>query len=333
MRTLSSQEIDFFHTEGYAIVNDVFQPGDIDCVCHEMHVQISNLVEEMVMAGIIPADMRRHSFLQQLARVFESSPEAGKRIIAALEGRAGGGYKGEAFFSLITNPRLLHLVRGLIGDEIVASSAYRIRPKLPGQARGVVPWHQDSGYFDPICDEHLILTCWIPLVDANLHNGCLQILPRSHRQGLFPHFSGGNADFLVIPDDRLPVATSTPVTAECLRGGVVLLSNLTPHCSTWNYSDQIRWSIDLRFQQPSSPNNLALSPKIDSQGADVNVSESYQMACYPPEADFLVSSASMPEAVVDFAAFCDRREAFERASALPRPRRSWPPLLRHDITN
>ena len=35
---------------------------------------------------------------------------------------------------------------------------------------------------------------------------------------------------------------------ECKRGDVVLMSRFTPHRSTPNYSDQCRWSLDLRYQ-------------------------------------------------------------------------------------
>ena len=55
------------------------------------------------------------------------------------------------------------------------------RPKLPKLGRGDVPWHQDSGYVAAHCDKQLIITCWIPLVDATPENGCVQILPRTHR--------------------------------------------------------------------------------------------------------------------------------------------------------
>jgi phytanoyl-CoA hydroxylase len=321
LRNLSRQERDSFDREGYLIVDELFQAEDLDPLCHEMHEYINAQVERFIAEGALPTGLQNCTFEQQLARAFEHSSEVGNDIIAGLEGRAGGGYKGKAFYSLLTNARLLHLIRGLIGDEIVASSAYRIRPKLPGQYRGVVPWHQDSGYFDPICDEHLILTCWIPLVDADAHNGCMRILPGAHRQGLLPHFSGGNANFLVIQDDTLP--PGEPIIAECQRGGLVLMSNLTPHCSTWNYSDQVRWSVDLRFQSATKPNNLSLLPSL---GSDVSEVQSYQLACYPPEADLLVSSASRQDEIIDYRGFCERRTAFERARGLPRPRRNWPHL-------
>src|SRR5438552_258432 len=82
------------------------------------------------------------------------------------------------------------------------------------------------------------------LADAKVHNGCMKILPRSHRRGVIEHHTGGNANFLVIQDEDLPEDAPAPVTAECPQGGVVLMTNLTPHCSTPNYADHVRWSVD-----------------------------------------------------------------------------------------
>jgi hypothetical protein len=41
------------------------------------------------------------------------------------------------------------------------------------------------------------------------------------------------------------------VTCEVPFGGVLLLNNCIPHRSLENYSDKTRWSLDLRWQDPS----------------------------------------------------------------------------------
>ena len=40
------------------------------------------------------------------------------------------------------------------------------------------------------------------------------------------------------------------VTCEVPFGGMVLLNNSIPHRSLENHSDKIRWSLDLRWQDP-----------------------------------------------------------------------------------
>ena len=43
------------------------------------------------------------------------------------------------------------------------------------------------------------------------------------------------------------------VTCEVPFGGMLLLNNCIPHRSLENYSDKIRWSLDLRWQDPKKP--------------------------------------------------------------------------------
>ena len=61
-------------------------------------------------------------------------------VYKGVMGRGGGGHAGEALFKIITHPNLLAKVESLVGPEIVGSSVYRVRPKVPGLPHGVVPW-------------------------------------------------------------------------------------------------------------------------------------------------------------------------------------------------
>jgi ectoine hydroxylase-related dioxygenase (phytanoyl-CoA dioxygenase family) len=47
-----------------------------------------------------------------------------------------------------------------------------------------VPWHQDAAYLEPIASRTLQLTAWVPLIDANRHNGTIQVVRGGHRSGL-----------------------------------------------------------------------------------------------------------------------------------------------------
>jgi hypothetical protein len=50
------------------------------------------------------------------------------------------------------------------------------------------------------------------------------------------------------------------------------------------------------------------------------------MACYPPEADFVIRSAAHPERVIsDWRQFEALRRAYEEARNLPSPKRGWQP--------
>ena len=56
-------------------------------------------------------------------------------------------------------------------------------PTTPtGQA--TVPWHQDNSYLDEECWDKLQVTAWVPLIDTNTNNGCMQVVRRGHTSGV-----------------------------------------------------------------------------------------------------------------------------------------------------
>ena len=56
---------------------------------------------------------------------------------------------------------------------------------IKGQGEyGEVPWHQDSAYYNFI--PNLALTAWIAISDTDKNNGCLRIIPFTHKKEI-PH--------------------------------------------------------------------------------------------------------------------------------------------------
>ena len=83
-------------------------------------------------------------------------------------------------FAFCFNPNLLAPVESIVGPEITLSPIQHLRPYTPrrGERQPMqVPWHQDQGVTREEADASQILTVWIPLVDVDPGNGCLQVLP------------------------------------------------------------------------------------------------------------------------------------------------------------
>lgn len=304
---LTPAEVDAFTREGYVVVEHAVEPAVLDRVDAEIDAVLGRLAREAVERGELTEDFAGLPLAQRLAAVHRQTPS----VFEALHGR--GRLNGPAVFDVLTDERLLDCVASLVGEEIVASSVYRIRAKAPGGV-GQVAWHQDSGFFEPYCDNALIVTCWVPLVDSTLENGCLWVWPGAHRDGLRRHVPAMDAGGLGLARDALPRDEGVPVPVP--RGGAVLFTNLTPHASFANVSDHARFSLDMRYQSADLVNNAGVPPLLDPDDeADRPV------ACYPPEADCLVRSTRNPELVVrDAAAFRALRE-----SHVPgRLSRQWP---------
>jgi Phytanoyl-CoA dioxygenase (PhyH) len=54
----------------------------------------------------------------------------------------------------------------------------------------VFAWHQDQAYWIGT-DDHRTATCWLPVDDSTIKNGCIQFLPGSHREPVRPHVPVG----------------------------------------------------------------------------------------------------------------------------------------------
>jgi ectoine hydroxylase-related dioxygenase (phytanoyl-CoA dioxygenase family) len=82
------------------------------------------------------------------------------------------------------------------------------------------PWHQDNGY--TFVEPQQYLTCWVPLVDADVDNGCPWIAPGRHAQGTLAHWLTpiGLKCLEDVPD---------AVPAPARAGDVVVFSSLAPH--------------------------------------------------------------------------------------------------------
>ena len=77
------------------------------------------------------------------------------------------------------NARLVDLIEPFIGPEIVCNPVSHIRPKMPSTD---VPFHQDAIFTTQEAKDILQVTVWIPLVDVNEENGCLEVQPGVHRE-------------------------------------------------------------------------------------------------------------------------------------------------------
>lgn len=317
--SLTHQELESFHELGYLVKPNIFSPSDLQPLKDALTEIIDRKARELKAEGLLADTFAEETFGRRLARTRAANQAAGDLITEHIMGKGGGGYNGAAILQCIRHPALLACVESLIGPDIVGSSVYRIRPKLPGWDRGEVPWHQDSGYTMAHCDQHLMVTCWVPLVDASIKNGCLHVIPLAHKAGILRHYTGGHANFLEVPSTELP--TIEPIPLPMNAGDVLLLTNLTPHASFANRTTEVRWSIDLRYQSADVPSNVDEDPAAYTPERDP-----VTMACYPPEADFVIQDTSNPKREIRTAAqFKQVRERYEKARPYF-PGRGWTPL-------
>jgi phytanoyl-CoA hydroxylase len=285
---LSEDQVQFFKDEGYIVANDVIPHEVLDAVSREISVEIDRRARVLHERGELSDLYENDGFETRLAKISQETDKLALSIWNHV-------LHGPEIFNLITNEHVVDLAEQIVGPEVIASSVYRLRPKIPNYGYGAVPWHQDSAYFEPFCDAHLILTFWIPLVDADESNGCLYVIPRSHLGGVVKHSADKSGKYLAIDEDVLP-DPEKKVACPVRKGGVLIMTNRTAHASFRNTTDGVRWSMDLRYQAADLPTNAQIT-RLEHEQTE-SVEAGVPAACYPPEADFLVRSTARPDEVL-----------------------------------
>ena len=154
--------------------------------------------------------------------------------------------------AVATDARWAPIVMPLIGTGD-ARLYWEQAVSKPPHARTELPWHQDNGYTPLVPEEYV--TCWLALDDADVDNGCLWVIPGSHRQGTLKHHNGAGP-FRVGHDGPDVDGVSVPVT----RGSVLVFSSLLMHRSGPNTTDRPRRAWILQYCSATAKS--ALSGKV-----------------------------------------------------------------------
>ncbi len=174
-----------------------------------------------------------------------------RRLLATREGHAGV-FVGLAtasphFAALARHPRLLDVIEACIGPEIEFLSD-KVVFKSAETGYGS-PWHQDWPYWKGIHK----LSVWIALDPATPENGCLKLLPGSHKS----HFvHDGTARAGEGFGNRLSegaVDESKAVTLPCAVGDAILFHDLALHASHPNATGEDRYALISTYRSAAEP--------------------------------------------------------------------------------
>jgi ectoine hydroxylase-related dioxygenase (phytanoyl-CoA dioxygenase family) len=154
-----------------------------------------------------------------------------------------------AFRRHIYNDRIVPLVSQLIGADTIRVWHDQIQVKPP-KIGGPTIWHQDHPYW-PVIQPADLVSAWVAIEDATIENGCMWMVPQSHKWG--PH-NGGTVGsdpetWGPTPDmSQVPAgADITPAPCEVPAGSVVFHHCLTWHGAPPNRSEKNRPAIAVHY--------------------------------------------------------------------------------------
>jgi ectoine hydroxylase-related dioxygenase (phytanoyl-CoA dioxygenase family) len=151
----------------------------------------------------------------------------------------------EELHSLAHEPRLLAVMRQVLGDSAFPHPLGITRLVFPNNPEITTPPHQDYRNNQGTAN---LTAAWIPLGDCPVEQGSLAILEGSHKAGLLPlqyHLGPGNRGAVLTPE----LLELRWVTADFKAGDILLFPSLTVHSALENrHPDAMRLSVDFRYQ-------------------------------------------------------------------------------------
>lgn len=152
-------------------------------------------------------------------------------------------YDDGYFLDLFLSDPFLDVAEYILGPDIALFTSYAIS-KRPNDGLPVA-WHQDAAFF-PI-SPMATFTLWLAVDDATPDNGCMQVIPGSHRaRTIYPHNTDRTGDStlaLGLADAAEGWPIDVPVAAGCFSVHDPFLL----HGSPPNRSDRRRCGITIKY--------------------------------------------------------------------------------------
>ena len=137
------------------------------------------------------------------------------------------------------DPRLTDPLVDLLGADILGINTLFIW-KAPEIGLGF-PWHQDMFYFRQRFKTDTTVGTWTAIDPADRENGCLYVIPGSHKRDIFEHDDQEGSQQSEFKLAR-GVSNEDGVAVEVPPGGVIWFHSHLLHKSTDNHSQRFRRS-------------------------------------------------------------------------------------------
>ncbi len=194
---MGCDHVEHFRTHGYAVIRDVFRPDEV----RELAAAFDRVHDRAMALG---RSYRDHNVFFRLA----ADPVLGS-VVRMVQWPA---YFDAVLARYRVDPRLGHLLAPLIGSNL-KQIINQMHWKTPGATNVEFGYHQDirsrrprDAYVDPA---RFYVQTGIAVDPHRVNNGCMTVLPGSHRLGEL-HFREGPTLDRSLDDDDLRAAGLDP---------------------------------------------------------------------------------------------------------------------------
>jgi Phytanoyl-CoA dioxygenase (PhyH) len=238
---LTADELACLDTHGYVVRRNVFTPAEVGAITAACEALVERLVRE--------TQLRRYA-----AGSYTFAPDFERSVMIKWEGDSDIVHGIEPFAHLdaelhrwALDPRFTEPMQDFVGDANPSLFTEKLNLKRPAHG-GVNPLHQDYPYWlDTAEAPERVATAMLFLDDADESNGCLEVVPGSHKSGRWRNradsdeFGANEVDADAYPD---VVPQPLPLAA----GSVVMFGSMLVHCSAPNRSNRERRALLYSYQ-------------------------------------------------------------------------------------
>ena len=146
-----------------------------------------------------------------------------------------------AVYALCSAPAIVDRLVALLGPDVVLWRSNFFEKTTRSPALG---WHRDSGHWRTLLDPMINVSAWLAIDAATRDNGCVRLIPGSHRQG----YRQNTRDPKFV--DTSSVDDSRAIEMELKPGEFFLFNAEVLHASFENTSGIPRLGLAIRFTVP-----------------------------------------------------------------------------------
>ena len=214
---------------------------------------VENLSEYYDANGVLPRiDVFSETEIGAFRAQFDELESREGREICQV-GLQSRHFEEEFIWRLSTDARILDVMEQAMGRDILLLATH-LCCKYPGKSETqFVAWHQDITYWG--LKPPLAHTAWIAIDDSDVENGCMRVIPGSHKRGIVTHGTSEREGNLLSINQEIPdelVDTSHAIDLELSAGQVSVHHGQLFHASMPNTSNRRRCGLTVRFIPPEA---------------------------------------------------------------------------------
>ena len=199
----------------------------------------------------LKSQFEKDGFFSPLRLIDKSTASSYREILETVEQKTGPlNYRYKIHnvldiaYKLATNKELLDSVEALLGPNILLyNTSFVIKEP---HSKTHISWHQDLTYWGFNDDKQV--AAWIALSDATEENGCMYMIPGSHKGGQLPHRTTKDSNNLLHHGQTIEGASEEQSHCIPLKAGEASLHHgWTIHTSYPNKSDDRRIGLTINY--------------------------------------------------------------------------------------